>query len=148
MRNEDKNLREVHPLLASLTTTNDCIVAQTDGTMRSSFCALLFLITKGSIKVAYSLNCGRRAISMSLHESCLVNTIGATLVRALCCLALLARSMVAATRWPKLPRLWLMTLRACYRGNSAAGSSHLAVAVVPVHGSAVQPYTYANSLIP
>jgi hypothetical protein len=133
MRNEDKNLREVHLLLAGLTTTNDCIVAQTDGTI---------LITKVSVKVAYSLNCGRRAMSMSLHESCLVNTIGATLVRALCCLALLARSMVAATRWPKLPRLWLMTLRACYRGSNVAGSSHLAVAVVPMHGSAVQPYIY------
>jgi hypothetical protein len=49
-------------------------------------------------------------------------------------------------RWPKLPRLWLMTLRACYRGSSAAGSSHLAVAVVPVHGAAVQPCSYANSI--
>jgi hypothetical protein len=98
MRNEDKNLCEVHLLLAGLTTTNDCIVEQTDGTMRSSFYALLFLITKGSVKVARSLNSGRRATSMLLHESCLVNTTEATLVRALCCLALLARSMVAAAR--------------------------------------------------
>jgi hypothetical protein len=98
MRNEDKNLREVHLLFAGLTTTNDCIVAQTDGTMRSSFCALLFLITKGSVKVARSLNCGHLATSMSLHESCLLNTTEATLVQALCCLALLARSMVAAAR--------------------------------------------------
>jgi hypothetical protein len=97
MRNEDKNLGEVHLLLVGLTTTNDCIVAQTNGTMRSSFCALLFLITKGSVKFARSLKCGRRATSMSLHESCLVNTTEVTLVRALCCLALLARSMVAAT---------------------------------------------------
>jgi hypothetical protein len=98
MRNKDKNLREVHLLLVGLTTTNDCIVAQTNGTMRSSFCALLFLITKGSVKVARSLNYGRRATSMSLHESCLVNTTEATLVRAQCCLAWLARSMVAAAR--------------------------------------------------
>jgi hypothetical protein len=97
MRNEDKNLREVHLLLAGLTTTNDCIVAQTDGTMRS-FCALLFLITKGSVKVTRSLNCGRRATSISLHESCLVNNTEATLVRVLCCLALLARSMVVVAR--------------------------------------------------
>jgi hypothetical protein len=98
MRNDNKNLREVHLLLAGLTTTNDWIVAQTHGTMRSSFCALLFLITKSSVKVARSLNCGRLATSMSLHESCLVNTTEATLVLALCCLAFLARSMVAVAR--------------------------------------------------